>query len=299
MALPSSGTISFSQLQSELGGSNPISLSEYYRGGSIVNSNVVGPSIPSSGTISLSNFYGAYLDIKGQAEYTTAGTYTWVCPTGVTSVSVVCVGGGGFASTTVAGASSFSGAAGTLTANGGGPSGNASGSTLGASLSTGTIGGGNGGAPGGSPGRNGGGGGAGGYGGSGGNGGSGINPGSGGGGVGIYGGSGAGGGGGSASNWDYSIPGGAGASGGTAGASVNGGEGGGTYGGGSGWGTGGNYPYAGGGGALRYVTSYATVPGNSYTVTVGAGVSGKGGSGAVRIIYGSGRAYPNTNTSNM
>ncbi len=30
-----------------------------------------------------------------QIEYTTPGTYSWVCPTGVTSVSVVCVGGGG------------------------------------------------------------------------------------------------------------------------------------------------------------------------------------------------------------
>ena len=31
----------------------------------------------------------------GQQAYTTAGTFTWVCPAGVTSVSVVCVGGGG------------------------------------------------------------------------------------------------------------------------------------------------------------------------------------------------------------
>lgn len=31
----------------------------------------------------------------GQAEFTTPGTYTWVCPAGVTSVCVVCVGGGG------------------------------------------------------------------------------------------------------------------------------------------------------------------------------------------------------------
>ena len=30
----------------------------------------------------------------GQQAYTTAGTYTWVAPTGVTSVSVVCVGSG-------------------------------------------------------------------------------------------------------------------------------------------------------------------------------------------------------------
>lgn len=31
----------------------------------------------------------------GQQEYTTAGTYSWVCPAGVNSVSVVCVGSGG------------------------------------------------------------------------------------------------------------------------------------------------------------------------------------------------------------
>lgn len=31
----------------------------------------------------------------GQQAYTTVGTFSWVCPTGVTSVSVVCVGGGG------------------------------------------------------------------------------------------------------------------------------------------------------------------------------------------------------------
>lgn len=32
---------------------------------------------------------------SGQQEYTTPGTYSWVCPQGVTSVSVVAVGGGG------------------------------------------------------------------------------------------------------------------------------------------------------------------------------------------------------------
>ena len=31
----------------------------------------------------------------GQQEYTTPGTYTWVCPPGVFEVSVVCIGGGG------------------------------------------------------------------------------------------------------------------------------------------------------------------------------------------------------------
>ena len=33
--------------------------------------------------------------IQGQAAFTTPGTYTWTAPAGVTSVSVVCVGGGG------------------------------------------------------------------------------------------------------------------------------------------------------------------------------------------------------------
>lgn len=31
----------------------------------------------------------------GQQAYTTAGTYTWVVPTGVTSISIVAIGGGG------------------------------------------------------------------------------------------------------------------------------------------------------------------------------------------------------------
>ena len=31
----------------------------------------------------------------GQQAYTTAGTYSWVAPSGVTSISVVAVGGGG------------------------------------------------------------------------------------------------------------------------------------------------------------------------------------------------------------
>lgn len=49
MTLQSSGPISLANVQTEFGGSNPISLSEYYGAAS---------GIPSSGTISLSNFYG-------------------------------------------------------------------------------------------------------------------------------------------------------------------------------------------------------------------------------------------------
>ena len=55
MATPS-GTISFSQIQSELGGSNPISLSEYYKGTTIIPTNVGGAAtIPASGTIDASD----------------------------------------------------------------------------------------------------------------------------------------------------------------------------------------------------------------------------------------------------
>jgi hypothetical protein len=42
MALQTSGAISFSQMQTEFGGANPISLSEYYKNGSYVPSTVGG-----------------------------------------------------------------------------------------------------------------------------------------------------------------------------------------------------------------------------------------------------------------
>jgi hypothetical protein len=59
MTLPASGTLSFSQIQTEFTGSNPISLSEYYRtsGASYVQNIPANSNIPTSGTISVSNFY--------------------------------------------------------------------------------------------------------------------------------------------------------------------------------------------------------------------------------------------------
>ena len=48
-----------------------------------------------SGTISLENFYGKSVYVYGQQEFTFPGTHTWVCPEGVTAVSVLCIGGGG------------------------------------------------------------------------------------------------------------------------------------------------------------------------------------------------------------
>lgn len=56
MTIQSSGPVSLSDIQTEFGGSNPISLSEYYRGGAYVPSSQT--SIPASGLITLSDFYG-------------------------------------------------------------------------------------------------------------------------------------------------------------------------------------------------------------------------------------------------
>lgn len=55
MALQASGAIKLSEIQTEFGGSNPISMSEYYRNGSYVPSN--NTDVPTSGEISMSDFY--------------------------------------------------------------------------------------------------------------------------------------------------------------------------------------------------------------------------------------------------
>lgn len=57
MTLQVSGAISLDNIQTEFGGANPISLSEYYAGGGLVASGTAG--IPTSGLISLNSFYGA------------------------------------------------------------------------------------------------------------------------------------------------------------------------------------------------------------------------------------------------
>ena len=66
MTLPTSGPLTLSDIQTEFGGSAPTSLNEYYAGGSYVAPGVTGTygPVPSSGTISIKNFYGtAYAPI--------------------------------------------------------------------------------------------------------------------------------------------------------------------------------------------------------------------------------------------
>lgn len=63
MPLPCPGPapISLGNIQTEFGGSNPAALSEYYRNGGLVTSN--NTNVPTSGTISLGNFFCAVNEI--------------------------------------------------------------------------------------------------------------------------------------------------------------------------------------------------------------------------------------------
>jgi hypothetical protein len=66
MALQSSGAISLANIQTEFGGSHPISLSEYYGK----------DTVPSSGAISIGNFYGTSDSTATGGIITTSGAYT-------------------------------------------------------------------------------------------------------------------------------------------------------------------------------------------------------------------------------
>jgi hypothetical protein len=59
MAIPSTGPISLFQIQVEFGGSSPISLSEYYRGGANVPESTINQRIPTSSIIRFSDFRGS------------------------------------------------------------------------------------------------------------------------------------------------------------------------------------------------------------------------------------------------
>jgi hypothetical protein len=106
MTLQSSGEISLANVQTEFGGVNPIGLDEYYRNGGYVTSN--NTNVPTSGTISLYNFYGAsaYVpnapgggirgvrpDSLGVWKYTSSSNF-YIFNAGY--VDLLLVGGGGY-----------------------------------------------------------------------------------------------------------------------------------------------------------------------------------------------------------
>lgn len=59
MPLPSSGPLSLRDIVAEFGGSATPRLSDYYKGGQYVSFSANAPNVPTSGRLSLSNFYGA------------------------------------------------------------------------------------------------------------------------------------------------------------------------------------------------------------------------------------------------
>ena len=82
MTLPTSGPISIGAIAGEFGGSQPDSISEYYRGGGLVPNTSPNSNIPTSGQVSLSNYYGGqaggtYPIYIGGASDSTATERAW------------------------------------------------------------------------------------------------------------------------------------------------------------------------------------------------------------------------------
>lgn len=73
MALQSSGSISFADLRDEFDDTNPVAIDDFYRGGSLVPNYSANTGVPSSGLITLSDFYGA---VDGDVLTITEGSIT-------------------------------------------------------------------------------------------------------------------------------------------------------------------------------------------------------------------------------
>ena len=78
MTLPTSGPLSLSDIQTEFGGVNPIGLGEYYAGGGLVPPGTTGTygAVPSSGAISIQNFYGTSAAVT-ETQTVTVGTFSF------------------------------------------------------------------------------------------------------------------------------------------------------------------------------------------------------------------------------
>ena len=113
MALPSIGPLSLTDIQAEFGGTNPISLSEYYKGGAFVLTTDFAPNVPTSGTIKISDFYGARKTTLTTLTFNTAGDNLFVVPSTVVGnlqiVTMTGAGGGGGGPDSQPGASGYGG----------------------------------------------------------------------------------------------------------------------------------------------------------------------------------------------
>lgn len=99
MALPESGPISLGDIQAEFGGTNPVTLEEYYKGGAYVLDSDYAPNVPTSGPISLSDFYGSKKNTLTTVTFNNPGDNIFVLPAtfagNITIVSMTGGGGGG------------------------------------------------------------------------------------------------------------------------------------------------------------------------------------------------------------
>ena len=94
MPLQSTGAISLSNLQTEFGGANPISLNEYYRNAGRVDRTVTG--VPTSGAISMNMFYGEANAVGVSVVTSRVGrainTGSIIMPTGIQALDIIIVG---------------------------------------------------------------------------------------------------------------------------------------------------------------------------------------------------------------
>lgn len=94
MTLPASGTITLAQIAAEFGGAVGHSLSEYYRGGPYIPNTPAYSAVPTSGSISLSNFYGLSAFTPVTNTYN-SGSGTENVPSGATTCVITVWGAGG------------------------------------------------------------------------------------------------------------------------------------------------------------------------------------------------------------
>jgi hypothetical protein len=97
MTLQASGAISLGNIQTEFTGSNPISMSEYVRGGTYVPNTATNVNIKSSASnMSFSNYYGgSVVSFTPTTRTYSSGSGTETIPSGATQVVIEVWGAGG------------------------------------------------------------------------------------------------------------------------------------------------------------------------------------------------------------
>jgi hypothetical protein len=104
MPLQTSGPISLNDIGGFFGATNPYAINQFYRGGSYVPNIAANNNVPTSGKISISNFYGAAKTLNTVTYTNTGGTNSFTVPTNVTALVITAVGGGGGSGGSYAGA---------------------------------------------------------------------------------------------------------------------------------------------------------------------------------------------------